>query len=153
MSPAALVANARAQLEGGKPIRYAAVSAVAVVVGQLALWVSSAVFDLPPIWANFSSVTVGCIPSYLLNRYWVWGKRGRNHFWREVVPFWVLALIGLAFSTLLVALASRWSDATWVVSVSNLSAFGILWVAKYLILDALLFRIAPETAGADTSLV
>jgi putative flippase GtrA len=153
MSPATIVAQARAQLEGGKPVRYAAVSAVAVVVGQFALWVGSAVLDLTPVWANFCSVTVGCVPSYLLNRYWVWGKRGRNHFWREVVPFWVMALIGLGFSTVLVAIASRWSDATWVVSVANLTAFGILWVAKYLILDAVLFRLAPATAGADTSLV
>jgi putative flippase GtrA len=152
MPTAALVANARAQL-GGKPIRYAAVSAVAVVFTQIVLVTCRAGIGLSPVWSNVTAVSLGCIPSYTLNRYWVWGKRGKNHFWREVVPFWTLALIGLAFSTVLVALAARWSDATWVVSAANLTAFGTLWVAKYLILDAVLFRIAPETAGADTSLV
>jgi putative flippase GtrA len=152
MPTAALVANARAQL-GSKPIRYAAVSAVAVVFTQAVLVTCRAGLGMSPIWSNITAVTFGCIPSYSLNRYWVWGKRGKNHFWREVVPFWVLALIGLAFSTLLVAIASRWSHATWVVSAANLTAFGTLWIAKYLILDAILFRIAPSTAGADTSLV
>jgi Ni/Fe-hydrogenase subunit HybB-like protein len=80
----------------------------------------------------------------VLNRAWVWGKSGKNHFWREVVPFWALALLGLAFSTLLVAIASDWNNATWVVSAANLVAFGILWVAKYLLLDALLFKVAPD---------
>ena len=152
MPTAALVANARAQL-GGKPVRYAAVSAVAIAVTQVVLVTCRAGFGMSPVWSNVTAVSFGCIPSYTLNRYWVWGKRGKNHFWREVVPFWVLALIGLAFSTLLVAVAAEWSDAVWVASAANLTAFGTLWVAKYLILDAVLFRIAPETAGADTSLV
>ena len=152
MSSTTLVANARAQL-GTKPIRYAAVSVVAVIFGQSVLLLCTVVLDLSPVLSNVISVTMGCIPSYTLNRYWVWGKRGRNHFWREVVPFWVLALIGLGFSTLLVAIASGWSDAAWVVSAANLTAFGTLWVAKFLILDAVLFRIAPATAGSDTSLV
>ena len=152
MSPATLVANARAQL-GGKPVRYAAVSAISVVFSQIVFVIASHVFDRSLVQSNLIAVTFGCIPSYTLNRYWVWGKRGRNHFWREVVPFWVLALIGLGFSTLLVAIADGQTDATWVGQAANLTAFGVLWVAKYLILDSLLFRIAPQTAGADTSLV
>ena len=38
---------------------------------------------------------LSAIPAYLLSRYWVWQKRGKNHFWREVVPFWSLAFVGL----------------------------------------------------------
>lgn len=124
-----------------KPIRYGMVSAVAVVTGQSVLIFSSAVLDMRPVWANVTSVMIGTIPSYLLNRAWVWGKRGTHRFWREVAPFWFMALLGLAFSTLLVHLASQWNDATIVVSMANLSAFGILWVAKYLFLDAVLFKV------------
>jgi putative flippase GtrA len=152
VTSATTAATARAQLEK-KPLRYAAVSAVSVVFSQIVLWIAHGPVGLGPVWSNLVAVTFGCIPSYTLNRYWVWGKRGKNHFWREVVPFWVLALIGLGFSTLLVAIASSWSDATWIVSAANLAAFGSLWVGKYLILDSILFRLAPETAGADTSIV
>src|SRR4051812_42735748 len=119
MAPATLVATARAQFDR-KPLRYAAVSAIAVCCSPAVLGICSAVIGMSPVWSNITAVTLGCIPSYTLNRYWLWGRRGKNHFWREVVPFWVLALIGLAFSTLLVAVASRWSHATWVVSASNL---------------------------------
>ena len=31
-------------------------------------------------------------PAYLLNRYWVWGKKGKNRFTTEVLPFWVITL-------------------------------------------------------------
>ena len=127
-----------------KPVRYAMVSVVAVATSQAVLILCSAILGWTPIQSNVTAVTAGCIPSYTLNRSWVWGKRGKNHFWREVFPFWLLALIGLAFSTLLVHVASNWNDATYVVSAANLVAFGTLWVVKYLTLDALLFKLGPE---------
>jgi len=120
------------------------VSVVAVVTSQLVLLFTNGVLGWSAVLSNVTAVMIGSIPSYVLNRAWVWGKTGKNHFWREVVPFWALALLGLGFSTLLVAIAHEWNDATWVVSAANLVAFGILWVAKYLLLDALLFRVAPS---------
>ena len=143
MSVSTPIATARATLDR-RPVRYAMVSAVAVVVSQLVLLTTSGLLGWGPIASNVTAVAIGSIPSYVLNRAWVWGKRGRNHFWREVVPFWALAFVGLGFSTLLVALAHEWNEATWVPSVANLVAFGILWVVKYLVLDALLFRVAPD---------
>jgi len=117
------------------------VSAVAVVTGQTTLVICSAVLGFEPVWANVTSVMIGTIPSYLLNRAWVWGKRGTHHFWREVAPFWFIAVLGLGFSTLLVHLASQWSRATPVLMAANLTAFGILWVAKYLFLDAVMWKV------------
>ena len=49
------------------------------------------------------------------------------------------AFLGLAFSTLLVHFASLWSEAALVTNAANLTAFGSLWVIKYLVLDALMF--------------
>jgi hypothetical protein len=34
-----------------------------------------------------------------LNRSRAWGRHGRCHLWREVVPFQAIAFLGLAFST------------------------------------------------------
>ncbi len=138
-----LGAFARAQFDR-KPVRYSLVSVVAVGVSQLVLVVCSGVLDWSAVPSNLMAVSIGSIPSYTLNRAWVWGKRGRNNVWREVVPFWAFALLGLVFSTLLVHLAATWNDSTLVLSLANLSAFGILWVAKYLFLDALLFGMADE---------
>lgn len=143
-----LGAFTRAQFDR-KPVRYSLVSVVAVGVSQLVLIVCNGLLDWSPVASNLAAVTIGCIPSYTLNRSWVWGKRGRNHLWREVAPFWALALLGLAFSTLLVHLAANWNDSTLVVSAANLTAFGILWVVKYLLLDSVLFALPSD----DTELV
>ena len=145
-----LGAFTRAQFDR-KPVRYSLVSVVAVGVSQLVLILCNGVLGWSAVASNFTAVSIGCIPSYVLNRSWVWGKRGPNHLWREVVPFWALALLGLVFSTILVHLAASWNDSTLVISAANLTAFGILWVAKYLLLDSLLFALPGDDSELVTS--
>jgi putative flippase GtrA len=136
---ATLVDLARSH-HGRKALKYSMVSAVAVACSQAILVLCSAILGWDPVPSNVTAVTVSSIPSYLLNRAWVWGRTGSHDMLREVLPFWIFAFVGLGFSTLLVHLASDWSKATAVLSLANLTAFGILWVAKYLILDQLLFN-------------
>jgi putative flippase GtrA len=136
---------------GRKALRYSMVSVVAVVVSQGTLWICHGLLGWGPIVANVVAVFVGAIPSYLLNRAWVWGRRGSHDWLREVVPFWVFAFIGLCLSILFVAGAARWSEATAVVSLANLSAFGILWIGRYLVLDQLLFRALDRVDDEEQS--
>lgn len=138
MSPVTAMQTVRARIEP-KHLRYAMVSAVAVPVTQVVLIVAHSVFGWPGWAANLLAVSVGCVPSYTLNRYWVWNKRSRNEFWREVFPFWVMAIVGLLFSTLLVYVADRLWESTLAVSGANLTAFGLLWFVKFLVLDRYLF--------------
>ena len=140
---ASLVDLARSH-HGRKALKYSMVSVVAVLCSQTVLVICSAGLGWDPVPSNTTAVAVSSVPSYLLNRAWVWGKRGSHSFLREVVPFWVFAFVGLGFSTLLVHLATQWSEATIVLSAANLTAFGILWVAKYLVLDQLLFTLVGE---------
>ena len=58
---------------------------------------------------------------------------------REIVPFWVFTGAGLALSTLLVAVAENVSDSTLLVMAASVAGFGILWVAKFLFLDQIMF--------------
>lgn len=134
---------------GRKALKYSMVSVVAVACSQAVLIFCSAVLDWRPVAANVTAVAISSVPSYLLNRAWVWGRRGQHDWLREVVPFWIFAFIGLGFSTLLVSLASRWSHATIVLSIANLTAFGILWVAKYLVLDQMLFNALGGEGDVD----
>ena len=88
-------------------------------------------------------------PAYVISRYWVWQKTGKSHFMSEVVPFWSLALVGLAASTALVSYASDYSDSTVVLMGANLVAFGGVWVVKFFVLE-FLFKTDPITdEGAD----
>ena len=125
------------------------VSVIAVACSQAVLVFCSAVLDWTPIRSNVTAVAVSSIPSYLLNRAWVWGRRGQHDWLREIAPFWIFAFVGLGFSTLLVSLATRWSEATIVLSIANLTAFGILWVAKYFVLDQVLFTALGGEGDVD----
>jgi putative flippase GtrA len=124
---------------GWRAAKYAFVSLIAVAISQVVLLIGHGGFGWSAVMANVVAVSVGCVPSYTLNRYWVWGKRGRNHLVREVLPFWGLALVGLVFSTVAVAVADRWWDSTLLIAGANLAAFGVLWVAKFALFDALMF--------------
>ena len=120
-------------------LKYASVSAVAVVVGQTLLFTFLEIAQWAAVPANVAAVTLSAIPSYILNRYWVWGKKSRNSFTTEVLPFWAMALLGLILSTVAVAWVDTWTDSSILIALANLTAFGVLWVAKYFVLDSLLF--------------
>jgi putative flippase GtrA len=135
-------------------IRYGMVSAIATATSLAILTGLVASDTMRPAPANITATLVGMIPSFELNRRWVWGGVGRPSVRRQLVPFMVLSLIGLLLSTAAVGAAGRlavdagWSnEATAVASaIANLAAFGSVWVAQFFILDRVLFRPVPVTA-------
>ena len=130
-----------------KLLRYAGVSGVSLLVTQSVLFIGKDVLDWPGALANVTAVCVAALPAYVLNRAWVWGKHGA-HSWRaEVVPFWSYNLVGLAFSTLLVAVADGIWGSTGAVMISNLVAFGVLWAGKFLFLEKVLFGSVTPPVG------
>jgi putative flippase GtrA len=145
---------------GRRMLRYSLVSLVSIAVSQAVLMAVFGALHGTARLANVVACAAGTVPSYYLNRSWAWGRRGRSHLWKEVVPFWVLAFLGLAFSTWAADLGSTLAgqaDAshavtTAVVMGSSLLAFGVLWVGKFAIFNALLFaeRPQPRHLGAPT---
>ncbi|HET7486437.1 MAG TPA: GtrA family protein [Acidimicrobiales bacterium] len=133
--------------KGQKAVKYVAVSVVTVAVSQIALFGFYVGFHWTAKWANVAACVAGGVPSYYLNRNWTWGKSGRSHLWKEVVPFWGLAFAGLAFSTWTADFAetkakgitdSRLGQAM-IINVAVVAAFGVLWVAKFFIFNKLMF--------------
>ena len=122
-----------------KLVRYAAASAVGVTIGQSCLFFFDAVLEDPSALANLLAVAISSIPAYLINRYWVWQKNDRNDLRREVVPFWGMAFLGLLLSTAAVVLVDERTDWRPAIQAANLAGFGVLWVAKFLVLDKVLF--------------
>ncbi|MCB0971715.1 MAG: GtrA family protein [Acidimicrobiales bacterium] len=148
LTPSALLAHARS--EGGqRALRYMATSAFGVVTTQVLLFAFLHAFGWKPVISNFTAVTLTSIPAFLLNKYWVWGKRGRAHMRREVLPFWLFTVAGWILSTLAVVLVVNITkDPTnpdlvdgnkYAVQAANIAGFGILWVLKYLFLDKIMF--------------
>ena len=126
--------------KGRKPILYSLVSVIAVTVSQTVLVLCHAVLDLDAVPSNIIAVAAGTVPSYELNRSWVWRKTSKSHLWKEVVPFWALAFLGLVLSTVVVGIVERFNDSTIAISAANLGAFGFLWVGKFLLLHYVLFK-------------
>jgi putative flippase GtrA len=138
-----------------KMARYSMVSVISTAVSTLVLLLVYGVFRLwtevpSSIFANM----VATVPSYYLNRTWVWGKTGRSHVRREIVPFWTLSIGGMLLSIGtesearhigLAHFQSHHLVRTVLVLGANFLAFGILWVIKFLVFNRL-FHVAP---GAD----
>jgi hypothetical protein len=70
-----------------------------------------------------------------------------------------MALLGLVFSTITADLSKDWADEvtqthllrTLIVMVGTLAAFGVLWVAKFFVLNKMLFvHHAPEQPKVST---
>jgi len=128
--------------------RYAGVSVVASMTSLTVLGVLVATAALSPGRANVVATLAGVVPSFELNRRWVWGRTGRRPLVAEVLPFVALALTGLVLSTAAVAGAVHVADAhgagaaarTVVALAANVTAFGSLWVVQFLLLDRVLFR-------------
>lgn len=126
-------------------------SVVAVIVSQVLLTLFHGVAGWSATWSNVWATALAAIPSYELNRKWAWGKSGPNHLWREVMPFWALAFLGLLFSTVAVHFADQAAVHhglshlvnVVVVDLANILAFGILWVVKFIVLNKVLFAESP----------
>jgi putative flippase GtrA len=138
--------------EGRKIIRFTSVSAVSTVVSFSSISIFYGFHIIKGvIWATVAGNLVATMPSYYLNRSWTWGKRGRSHFRKEIVPFWLMSLLGIGVSMIGAAWIRgvvhnhHWSHLvnTGLVSFTNLVSFGLFWVLKIMVFNRI-FHVAPE---------
>ncbi|HEX6165382.1 MAG TPA: GtrA family protein, partial [Acidimicrobiales bacterium] len=128
-----------------KLTKYSTASVVAIAVGQPVFWIFNGALQWGAISSNLVSVSAGAVPNYLINRRWTWSQTGKNRLWGEVVPFWVMSALGMLASLWAVAYAEdRWPDNTLAIALAQLSGFGVLWIAKFLVLDKLMWKIVHD---------
>jgi putative flippase GtrA len=151
ISPRSLLERSRTP-GGRKMIRYSLVSVISVIVSQIVLFVAQSFWSART--SNIVAVCVSAVPSYYLNRAWAWGKTGKSHLMKEIVPFWSLAFLGLVLSTWAADFAESnahhltGSDlgVRLIVNAAALGAFGVLWVGKFFIFNKVLFAHPHEPA-------
>lgn len=139
---------------GRKAVKYTLVSVISVGVSQVAMITAFGLFHWPARWSAVFATSIGAIPSYYLNRRWTWGKTGKSHLWREIVPFWALAFIGLAFSVFTSGLAEGYVEdherelshlmETAIVGGAYFAAFAVLWIGKFVVFNKVLFVTRDE---------
>ena len=135
---AAAIARIKA-IDHRKVLRYSAVSIVAVPITQAVLLFFQYGMGWNGLQANTMAVAITIVPVYVMNRYWVWGKRDKNNFVTEILPFWGMTLLGLVVSTIFVAFAEHQFDSPIMVNVANAFDFGCVWLLKYFVLDKAMF--------------
>jgi putative flippase GtrA len=125
--------------------KYSMTSVVGVVLSQTLIFVFASLLDWSWGWANLTAVAIGTVPTYYLSRAWVWQKRGKSSLYAEIIPFWVMTFLGLLLSTIAVLLLeNRYPDSKILANVGNVAGFGVLWLAKFFILDRILFKVTHE---------
>ena len=142
--------------DGQRLLKYSLVSVVALAVSTVVLLICSGLFSWSGVVSNTVATAVATVPSYELNRKWAWGKSGKGHVWKELVPFWVLSFIGWGFSTLCVDYADTFARThhlahltrSGLLGLTSIVAYGLLWIGKFLILNKVLFVHRPVPAEA-----
>ncbi len=140
-----------------KLTRYSMVSVISTIVSQGSLFITFGVLRLwSAVPANVFANALATVPSYYLDRWWVWGKSGKSHLLKEVIPFWTMSFAGMALSMWTVWLASRWSvdhhyahllEAVFV-NGANLFAFAVLWLVKFFLINKM-FHVSPVVEDSE----
>lgn len=137
--------------EAKQLFRYTMVSVISTVVSFVVLALIFGVLHLAgPEACTVIANVVAVVPNYYLNRRWVWGKGGRSHLTKEIVPFWAMSAIGIVVSIGGAALAHHIGtvhhlthrELTGAVLLANILSFGIFWVLKFIVFNRL-FRVHP----------
>jgi len=136
--------------QGKKMVRYILGSVITTAVSFTSIAILYGFRIIPGVqWATLAGNLIATVPGYHLNRTWTWGKRGRSHIRREIIPFWTMSFLGIAFSQLGAYWAKhevhthQWSHLanTGLVTGANLLSFIIFWFLKLVVFNKI-FRVS-----------
>ena len=133
-------------------LKYGSVSVISTTITNVLLFLFFYVFAIASaLWCNALATGITTVPAYYLNRNWTWGKRGKSHLWKEVVPFWVIAALSLVLSSLAAAFVAH--NATHVttsrlgkallVNLANIFTYGCIWIGRFTLYNKVLFKHEP----------
>lgn len=157
ISRSSVLAHAKSP-EGRKQLRYAGVSVFFVPVGQVLIQLlGKFVFDRNYTAASVASALILTLPNFFANKYFVWRETSKDNLRTQILVFWIAAVIGVTFATSLTWLVEKQvhDEAAWIeasaVFIAQLVGFGVVWVARYLVLDRWIFKVIHhgEEPGDD----
>ena len=130
--------------EGKKIIRFTMVSVVSTSVSFVSIAVLYGFKIIPGVlWATLTGNLIASLPAYHLNRKWTWGKSGRSHWRKEIIPFWAMSFLGIGVSQIGALWARHevkthhWAHLlnTGLVTFTNLASFGLFWILKMMVFN------------------
>jgi putative flippase GtrA len=138
---------------GSRFFRYTAGSGVAFASSEIALIVcyGSGLMGSAP--ASVVAFFAGALPNYILNRSWVWQRKGPIPVRRELLPYALVSLVSLvtaAVVTGLVAARAPGDHATKTafVAAAYLGTYTVLFLGKFVVYQRVIFQ---DAAADDPS--
>jgi putative flippase GtrA len=133
--------------------RYSAVSVISIVLSEALLVSFNGGLGWSAAMSSTAATALATIPAYFLTRQWVWKRSGRSHLWREVLPFWAIAVAAWAFATIAVSLTEdrakdlhlRGAASVALVAGAYVLAYGISWAGRFALFNRVLF-VTPRVA-------
>jgi putative flippase GtrA len=124
--------------------RFTAGSVVALATSELALVLCYGTGWLGTTAASAVAFFAGAIPNYVLNRQWVWGRRGRPKVRAELIPYVAISIAALVAGALATGLAARLAPGdvsirVTVVAAAYVAATGLLFVVKFVVYERFVF--------------
>jgi putative flippase GtrA len=138
-------------------LRCGSVSLISIAIGLLALGILVGGFSFPAVWANVIASAIGAVPSFELNRRWIWARDEQRSPRRHAVPYAVYAVAGLVVSTFAVHLASNattqstWPGHTVAIELAVLGSYGALWLVQFAVRERTLVRSAASSLDMHDS--
>ncbi len=147
-----------------KLLRYSAVSLVFVPLGQILLQLFHWWLGIAVVPAQLIAATILTPPNFLANKYYVWRHANRDKVRTEVIVFWVSAVLGTAFAAFCLYLVDGWLPETgpdavspWLralgIFAAQLVGYGVVWAARFVFLDKLVFTVTHLNEDETSELV
>jgi putative flippase GtrA len=129
-------------------MRYSGVSVTVLALDQVVLFLCFGVAHWSTTQANLIAFALLTGPSFYANRRWVWGdSTPGTRFMGQVLPFWVLGIVGLLLSIWATGVVAAHTDEiadrhfrALVVNVASVAAYGLVWGLKFVLLTAVVFN-------------
>jgi putative flippase GtrA len=126
-------------------VRYAAGSVVAATSSEVTFVVMLGVAHAPAAVATVVAFLAGAVPNWVLNRRWVWARRGRANARRELLPYVFVVVVTLLITTTVTGAVdaaarglSHWV-AVCLVDGAFLAVTSLMFVTKFVVFDRLVF--------------
>jgi putative flippase GtrA len=137
---------------------YALVSVTATILAQSSLAIAFGFWKWQIIPSIFFSLAVSVVPAFFLSDLIIWrrsGDRGQVH--RRAISFLIVAVIGSLLSVVVVWTCVRTASLfnfshaqlTLIANVPSLGSALLIWIARYFVLDRVVFRMVPEPEGTE----
>jgi putative flippase GtrA len=125
--------------------KYTVGSVVALATSELTLVLVYGTGWLGTTAASVVAFLAGALPNYVLNRSWVWGRRGRVRIGREVFLYALVSAVSLVAAAAATGAAAGMAPkgstlGVALVATAYLATYGILFVLKFVVYEGVVFR-------------